>query len=258
MKWIIRIVIVLVLLIGAGLWFGWSQLGNLVRFGIEKGTPPVVQTSVSVQSVKLSPFSGSGIIEGFEIGNPKGFTGPYAMRIGRTEVALDTNSVSREKVVIQHIRITDPEINLEAGLGGTNLKHIADNAKSFVAQQTAPAGAGTSPAAAAPPAGSKDKKTIKLQINELLITGARLSASAAGIVPGADAKITLPEIRLTNLGSGSEGITPAELTALVLRELNTEAAKASASGALKNMLQGGAAKLNTGGLKEGVKGLFGK
>lgn len=257
MKWIIRIVIVLVLLIGAGLWFTWSQLGNLVKFGIEKGTPPVVQTSVSVQNVKLSPFSGSGVIEGFQIDNPKGFTGPYAVRIGRAEVALDTHSVSGDKVVIQLIRITDPEINLEASLGGTNLKHIADNAKDFASRQTASAGTGATNTTA-PAADGRPQKSIKLQVNELLITGAKLSASAAGVVPGADARLTLPDIHLTNLGSGSAGITPAELTAVVLRQLNTEAVKASAGGALKNMLQGGAAKLNTGGLKDGVKGLFGK
>lgn len=248
MKWLIRIVIVLVVIIGAGLWFGWSQLGNLVKFGIEQGTPPVVQTSVSVRHVNVSPFSGSGVIEDFQIDNPKGFTGPYALRIGRAEVGLDLNSVSADKVVIQHIRITDPEINLEAGLGGTNLKHIADNAKNFVSQQTAPAGNAT------PPADGKPKKSVKLQVNELLITGAKLSASAAGLVPSADAKITLPEIRLTNLGTGAAGITPAELTALILRQLNTEAVKASASGALNNMLQGGADKLKTGG----IKSLFGK
>ncbi|MBN8419600.1 MAG: hypothetical protein J0L73_11835 [Verrucomicrobia bacterium] len=253
MKWIIRILIVLVLLIGAGLWFGWTQLDKLVKYGIEQGTPPVVKTSVSVERVKLSPFSGGGVIEGFQIGNPQGFTGPYAVRIGRTEVAVDTNSVSTDKVVIQYIRITDPEINLEGGLSGTNLKHIADNAMSFVSQQTATAG-NAAPAAAAPPAAGQPKKAIKLQVNELLITGAKLSASAAGVVPGADARTTLPEIRLTNLGTGTAGITPAELTALVLRQLNTEAVKASASGALKNMLQGGTEKIKTGGLK----GLFGK
>ena len=255
MKWIIRIVIVLVLLVTGLLWFGWSQLGNLVKFGIEQGTPPVVQTSVTVQHVSLSPFSGTGVVEGFQIGNPKGFTGPYAVRIGRTEVAVDTSSVSADKVVIQHIRITDPEINLEAGLGGTNLKHIADNAKNFASQQTAAAGKSAPSAAAPPPAADgKPQKSVKLQVNELTITGAKLSASAAGIVPGADAKVTLPDIRLTNLGSGGAGITPAELTAMVLRQINTEAAKASASGALKNLLKGGEAKLNPGGLK----GLLGK
>lgn len=254
MKWIIRIVIVLVVLIAAGLWFGWSQLGNLVKFGIEKGTPPVVQTSVTVSAVKLSPFSGTGVIEGFQIGNPKGFTGPYAVRIGRAEVALDTKSVSTDKIVIQYIRITDPEINLEAGLHGTNLKQIADNAKSFAAQQTSKVEGKSAESKPAPAADGKPQKSVKLQVNELLITGAKLSASVAGVVPGANAKATLPDIKLTNLGSDSSGISAAELTSLVLHEISTEAAKASAGGSLKNLIQGGESKLGTGGLK----GLLGK
>ncbi len=257
MKWIIRVVVVLVVLIGAALWFGWSQLGSLVKLGIEKVTPPVVQAGVTVQQVKLSIFSGIGAIEGFEIGNPKGFTGPYAVRIGRVEVALNTKSVSTEKIVLQHIHINDPEINLEAGLGGTNLQHIANNAKSFASQQAAHSGKGEA-SQAAPAADSKPAKPINFQVNELLITGAKLSASVAGVVPGAEAKLTLPEIRLTNIGSDGAGISPAELTALIFSHISTEAAKASASGSLKNLLQGGAEKLNTGGVKEGLKGLFGK
>jgi hypothetical protein len=258
MKWLIRIAVLLAVLIMAALWFGYSQIDRLIKLGIEKGTPPVVQTDVTVQSVKLSPFSGVGVIEGFEIGNPKGFTGARAVRLGKAEVALDTSSVSNEKIVIQHIRITDPEINLEAGPGGTNLKHIADNAKNFVSRQTA----ATADKTSAPPSDeSKPKKSVKLQVNELLITGAKLSASAAGIAPGADARVTLPEIRLTNLGSGTAGISPAELTALILSRISTDAAKASASGQLKNMLQGSGAKIETDGLKNGVDGikkLFGK
>ncbi len=256
MKWLIRIVVVLVVLIAAGLWFAWSKLDSLVKYGIESGTPPVVQTSVSVDSVKLSPFSGTGVIEGFVIGNPKGFTGPRAVRVGLADVALDTNSVTTDKIVIKHIRITDPEINLEAGLGGTNLKHIADNAKNFVSQQT---GGAAGKESAAPAAGDgKPKKDLKLQVNELLITGAKLSASAAGIVPGANANVTLPDIRLSNLGSGGMGISPAELIAQVLSRISTEAAKASASGQLKNLLQGSGAKIEGGGLKGAAKQLFGK
>ncbi|MFO1482293.1 MAG: hypothetical protein U1F71_02920 [Verrucomicrobiaceae bacterium] len=251
MKWIIRIVIVIAVLAIALLWFGYSNLNKLVKMGIESGTPPVVQTDVTVDSVSLSPFSGTGSVEGFVIGNPKGFTGPRALRIGKADVALDTTRSTTEKIVIKHIRIIDPEINLEAGLGGTNLKHISDNARAFVEKQTG----GSSP----PPAAEKGKKDkpIKLQIDELLISGAKVTASAAGIVPGAKGSATLPEIRLTGLGSGGAGISPAELISQVLSRLSTEAAKASASGQLKDLLQGSQGKLD-GNLKDGVKKLFGR
>lgn len=253
MKWIIRIIIVLVLLIGAALWYGWSQLGNLVKYGIEQGTPPIVQTAVTVDQVLLSPMSGSGVIEGFAIGNPTGYSALPAVRLGRAELALDTGSVNRDKIVIKYIRITAPEFNLEAGLGGTNLKQIAKNAQSYVAQQDKGAPTPATPAASSPP-----KRAVKLQVNEFLITGAKLSASAAGLLPGVDAKATLPDIRLVNLGTGVDGITPAELIAEVLNQISTEAIKASAGGTLKNLLQGGEVKLNTGALEDGMKKLFGK
>lgn len=255
MKWLVRIVIVLVILIAALLWLGYSQIDRLIKLGIEAGTPPVVQTSVTVVSVKLSPFSGTGLIEGFEIGNPQGFTGPRAMRIGRTEVALDTSSVSGDKIIIKHIRIADPEINLEAGLGGTNLKHIAKNAQDFVTRQSAMTSGQGGSSSPVPVDDGTPKKSVKLQVDELLITGAKLSASAAGLVPNANASVTLPDIRLTNLGSGGMGISPAELTALVLSRISTEAAKASASGQLKNLLQGSGVKIESDGLKNGVDGV---
>ncbi len=254
MKWLIRIVVVLAVLVVAVAWFFWTQLDNLIKFGIEQGAPPVVQTSVKVDKVQLSPFSGTGLVEGFVIGNPKGFNGPYALRVGRAEIALDTGSVSKDKLVIKSIRIADPEINLEAGPSGTNLKHIAENAKNFAAKESA---AMTGADNAGPSAGDseKPKKKLKLQVDELVITGAKVSASAAGIVPGANASAKLPEIRLTNLGTDAGGITPADLTSLLLNRLSSDAAKASIGDQLKGILEG---KLEGSGLKEGMKKLLGK
>ncbi len=253
MKWVFRILVVLVAVVGALLWFFWSQLDQIIKYGIEKGAPPVVQTSVTVEKVRLSPFSGTGLIEGFVIGNPKGFSGPYAVRVGKAEIALDTQSVSGDKLVIKFIRISDPEINLEAGPSGTNLKHIAENAKSFAAKESA---ALTGGGVGASYSGSqKQKKEMKLQVNELVITGAKVKASAAGLLPGAEASAKLTDIHLTNLGVGEGGISPADLTAQVLNRLSTETTKASVGGAVKGLLEG---KLESGALKEGLKGLLGK
>lgn len=256
MKWIIRIVVVLVVLVAALVWFAFSQMDRLVKAGIETATPPVVLTAVTVGEVKLSPFSGSGLIENFVIANPEGFSGPYALRIGKADVALDTSASNPEKIVLKHIHLIDPEIHLEVGLNGTNLKQIAKNAEAFAGgeakAQPAAAAAQTQSAPDAPP-----EKALKLQINELIIRGARVSAGTS-LVQGAKAEATLPEIRLSDIGSGPEGISPAALTAKVLSVLSTEAAKHGASGSLKNLLNGGDAGGGTGGLKDGMKKLFGK
>lgn len=253
MKWIIRIVVVLLVLVAALLWFAFSQMDRLVKTGIETATPPVVLTAVTVGEVKLSPFSGSGIIENFVIANPEGFSGPYALRIGKADVALDTSASNPEKIVLKHVHIIDPEIHLEMGLQGTNLKQIAKNAETFAMGEARPRANAAAQAAPGAPA----EKALKLQINELLIRGARVSAGTS-LVQGAKAEATLPEIRLSDIGSGPEGISPAALTAKVLSVLSTEAAKHGASGSLKNLLNGGDSGGGTGGLKDGMKKLFGK
>ena len=253
MKWIIRIVLVLVLLVAALLWFAFSQIDRIVKVGIEKATPPVVLTDVTVGAVKLSPFSGTGFIENFVIGNPQGYTGPYALRIGKADVALDTTTTSESKIVLKHIHIIDPEIHLEAGLNGTNLKQITRNAEAFANGAKASSAAVTGQSSSAPAA----EREVRLQINELVISGARVSADTS-LVQGATAEATLPEIRLTNIGDGTEGITPAALTAKGLDILSTEAAKHSASGSLKNLLKEGDTGGGAGALKDGMKKLFGK
>lgn len=253
MKWIIRILVVLLVLVAALLWFAFSQMDRLVKTGIETATPPVVLTAVTVGEVKLSPFSGSGIIENFVIANPEGFSGPYALRIGKADVALDTSASNPEKIVLKHVHIIDPEIHLEMGLQGTNLKQIAKNAETFAMGEARPRANAAAQAAPGAPA----EKALKLQINELLIRGARVSAGTS-LVQGAKAEAALPEIRLSDIGSGPEGISPAALTAKVLSVLSTEAAKHGASGSLKNLLNGGDSGGGTGGLKDGMKKLFGK
>ena len=58
----------------------------------------------------------------------------------------------------------------------------------------------------------------KLQVDELVITGAKVNVSVKG-TGGLAVPITLPHIHLTNLGQGPEGITARELTETVLSEI---------------------------------------
>ncbi|MBL9132849.1 MAG: hypothetical protein JNG86_16695, partial [Verrucomicrobiaceae bacterium] len=80
MKWIIRIAILLALVIAALLWFGYSQIGTLIKYGIETAGPQVLKVPVTVRKVGVS-FSGSGSVEDLELGNPEGFTGPKSLKV---------------------------------------------------------------------------------------------------------------------------------------------------------------------------------
>ena len=256
MKWFIRILVVLAVLIAGLLWFGYSKIDDLLKLGIEKAGTEALQVPVKLDKVSLSMFSGAGALEGLEIGTPAGFSAPRTLRLGKAEIAINTSASKEDRIVIQHIRLNEPDINLEVGPGGTNLSQIAKNARA-TADSLAAASPPSGAAAASPAA---PEKTIKLQVDEVLITAAKVNASA-GVLPGAKAVVTLPEIKLTGLGTGPEGLTPAELTAVILSKLSEEAAKAGAGGAVENLLKGGNIKVDTQELKQGVnelKKLFGK
>jgi len=258
MKWFIRILVVLAVLIAGLLWFGYSKIDDLLKLGIEKAGTEALQVPVKLDKVSLSMFSGAGALEGLEIGTPAGFSAPRTLRLGKAEIAINTSASKEDRIVIQHIRLNEPDINLEVGPGGTNLSQIAKNARATADSLAAASpSSGTAPAPAPPAA---PEKTIKLQVDEVLITAAKVNASA-GVLPGAKAVVTLPEIKLTGLGTGPEGLTPAELTAVILSKLSEEAAKAGAGGAVENLLKGGNIKVDTQELKQGVnelKKLFGK
>jgi hypothetical protein len=255
MKWFIRILVVLAVLIAGLLWFGYSKIDDLLKLGIEKAGTEALQAPVTIQKLKISMFSGAGTIDGLEIGTPTGFSVPCSLRINQADIAINTSASKEDRIVIQHIRFNEPDIHLEVGPGGTNLSQIAKNARA-TADSVAPP-SGTAPAPASP---ETPGKNLKLQVDEILITGAKVNASA-GLLPGAQASVPLPEIKLTGLGAGPKGLTPAELTAVILSKLSEEATKAGAGGAVESLLKGSNIKVDAQELKQGVnelKKLFGK
>lgn len=259
MKWFIRILVVLAVLIAGLLWFGYSKIDDLLKMGIEKAGTEALQAPVTIQKLKISMFSGAGTIEGLEIGTPTGFSVPCSLRINQADIAINTAASKEDRIVIQHLRFNEPDIHLEVGPGGTNLSQIAKNARA-TADSITPAAPEAKQSSSPVLRPKQPQKELKLQVDELLITGAKVNASA-GVLPGAQASVTLPEIKLTDLGAGPEGLTPAELTAVILSKLSEEATKAGAGGAVESLLKGSNIKVDSQELKQGVnelKKLFGK
>lgn len=74
------------------------------------------------------------------------------------------------------------------------------------------------------PAGEKPAK--KIEVDDLLITGAKVHVS----IGGSEMTLPLPDIHLTDLGKGEGGLTPADLTKRVLSAITTSTLKAVVSG----------------------------
>ena len=215
-KLLVRICIVLVILIILGVVAVGVFLDSAVKRGIETVGPMLTKTEVKLDSVSISLLSGSGKIKGLLVGNPSGFKTPSAIQVGSAALALQPGSVLSDKVIIKSINLQAPEITFETDLRGNNLSSLLSN----VQAATGGAEQGNSKAA--------NKAQRKLQVDDFLITGAKLHVSVSAL-GGQSATVPLPEIHLSGLGQGPDGITAAELTKVVLQEVEKSAVQVAGS-----------------------------
>lgn len=199
-KLILRIALVLVVLVVLAIVGIGLSLNTAIKKGVETLGPQITKVDIQLAGVNLSLFSGSGSVKGLVIGNPEGYKTPNAISVGSTSVSVSPGSLLSDKIVVKSIRVEAPEITFELGPGGSNLQKIQANLESTL-------GAGGS---ASPPATGEKKPAKKLQVDEVVITGGKVTLGAA-LLGGKITEAPLPEISLKDLGTGPEGITGAEL-----------------------------------------------
>jgi hypothetical protein len=213
---IILVVLILAMTVGVTIF-----IGPIIKTGIETIGPKITQVSVKLDAVDVSLLSGRAAIKGLVVGNPEGFTTPEAIKLHRAEITLDPLSVTKPKVVIRAIHVESPEITFDGGPKSNNLNKIMENVNA-VAQKAAPAPGQktTTPA----PGTNTQPPAPKIQVDDFLITGAKVHVHLTGLM-NKEMTVTIPDIHLTNLGQGTDGITPAELVRVVLNQINLSTIK---------------------------------
>jgi len=209
--------VVVILLIVAVVAVGLS-LNGAIKKGVETFGPQIAKVPVTVDGVSLSLFSGSGAVKGLVVGNPEGYKTDHAMSVGLASVAISPGSLLSDKIVVKSILIEAPQVTFELGPGGNNLQRIQENL----------GGSATGTPEAPKPTGEKapaeSKPAKKLQVDEVVISGGKVTLGMAAL-GGKLIEAPLPEIRMSNLGQGPEGITGAELGKEILSQINRGAIK---------------------------------
>ena len=221
-------------------------LGKIVKKGVNTVGPKITQTTLTVDTVDLSLLTGSATVKNLVVGNPAGYKAPNAISVDRTAVSVSPMSVLSDKIVVKSIRLESPEITFEGSLSGNNLSKLLDNVNG-----TAKNGG---PESADKTAAASNQPGKKLEVDDLLITGAKVHGTLV-MVGGREVTLPtlpLPDIHLTDLGKGPEGITSTELTKDVLSEVVAGTLKAVGSAALnvgkdaENLGKEGVKKITTG------------
>jgi len=213
-KRLLQIGIAVVILLVIGLVALTLSLDRIVKTGVETVGPQVAKVEVKLAGVSLSFFSGKGEIKGLVVGNPEGYKTESAIKVGGVSVVVKPSTVFSDKILVESINVSGPEVTFEGGLTGNNLKKILANIDSSLGGGSG----GTN---------TTQTSSTKLQVNDLMITGGKINVAVPGLAK--TTTVPLPAIHLTDLGKDSDGITAADLSKRIIGAILENSTKAVGS-----------------------------
>lgn len=193
---------------------GLQNLDQIIKVAIETVGPRVTGTPVTLSAVKLEITNGRGELHGLQINNPKGYSSPYAFYLGEVALQVDPKSLAGDVVVIKEVLIDGAKLIAEQkGLKEINLQDLMDNMNQ---------GSSTSAPTEEAPAASGDSGVL-LIIEKLSLVNndAKVITSQWG-----ESRLSLPDIKLTNIGKKEGGLTPEQIGPAIMRPLLKQAKRA--------------------------------
>jgi len=226
---------VLVLVAGALLLLT-QNLDILVKRAIENYGSETAGTAVRVADVSIVIRDGRGTLRGLTVANPPGYSPAPLFALNDIDLTIDTLSLTSKVPVIEELRIGATAFRYELDAEGhSNLGMLQRNVKS-----SAKSGGG-----------NQEKGAEKrLKIKRLVIADGEATLELGPLGIGrAIAKV--PGATLTDLG-GEQGLTPQELSQVVLNALGKNLEKALADAGLQRLLR------DKGGTKidQAIRGLL--
>ncbi len=215
--------VVAVVLIAAVIYLLFSNLNMLLAKEIEKNGNEVTQTSVKVSGVDVSIRKGRGSIKGLAVASPEGFEASKAFSLEDITLDIDIKSLREDPIVIDEIRIHAPVVYAEVTKTGAS--NIGELRKRVEAYGAGKGGDG----------GGPDGPVKRIRIRQFVFERGKIEvdASALGIEKRT---ITLPEIRLDNVG-GAGGALPDEIAKIIIMTVAGKAVSKVASSETQKLIE---------------------
>jgi hypothetical protein len=210
-------VIVLVLVIGVAglLWYGYSNIDNILHTAVERFGSDVTDTKVSLQDTSVDLQGGRVQFNDLVIANPTGYTTDYAFALGTIAVQVVPHTVGtgpNDVVVIDEITIDGASIIAELkGLRESNLQQLYDNIQDSL------------PAAEEPPAAEPEPPTVytgpNFRVRQFQFSNADIALVSEQF---GERTLNMPTVSASDVG-GESGLPPRELTAALMRQVLEQA-----------------------------------
>lgn len=214
-KWIVGGGSLIIAVIIVAIVLAVLNLGDIIKAATETYGPKITKTEVKLGSADISILSGSGELNDFLLGNPKGFSMPSALECKTIRVKVVTDSLTSDKIIIEEVFIDGPIISYEKKGRTDNFKTILNNINKTVAGEKKQDKGAT----------SETGSEKKIQINNFIVKNGKINLAGPMAKAFGDESmgIDLPDIHLKDIGKDKD-TTPAEAFALVLKEMTGDIA----------------------------------
>lgn len=227
--------LVLVALLGLGGFFVYQNLGGWVRTEAQRIASDAAGVEVSIGDINVLFNDKTVEVKNIKVANPKGFEGLHAIQLGNIRATAEV--LSRDKIVLKEVVASGEIINLESRLDKVNLRELLKGIQSRNAAKSKPS--------------TSDMKAPKVVIKELRIERGELNSSLSALGKKTSGKLTVPEIRMYNVGEGKGSNNASQVAAKIIQEiLNKSIQTAAQQGVIQGTIQ------DVGkGLADSVKGM---
>ena len=214
-KSILIILVVLVVVLAAGLFYLTSNMNGIVASLIEEQGSAATGTAVGVDGVDIRVSDATAALAGLSVANPAGFNG-NAIELGGFSVTLDPKSLTEDTIVIKDVSVDGARVNVVQQGTKNNLRELLKGLQAGDSGETAP---------------ETQESGKKIIIERFSLIGASASVSMAEL--GEDREVTLPDLTLTDIGKATGGATGAQVAQQILKPVIESAMTSATAGAIK-------------------------
>jgi hypothetical protein len=199
-----------------------QNLDGVVKRAIERYGSETAGTAVRVDDVSIALRKGRGTLRGLTVANPTGFSATPLFALNDITLTISPGSLASEVPVVDELRIGATAFRYELDQAGrSNLgvlqKQMKNQAREGVDEQ-------------------KQSSAKRIRIKRLVIADGEAIFELGQLGIGR-ATARVPGVTLTDLG-GKRGLTPQELSKVVLEALTKNLEKSVSEMGLQRLLRG--------------------
>lgn len=186
-------------------------IDSIARRGVEYAATFALGVNTQLKSMHIGLLNGQVSLGGLNVANPldQGFTSDHFLTLNQGRVEVSLGSLMKDQVVVPELTLSGLDMNLEKKNGKANYQVILDNLSGGEKAKDQPK----------PEPSTKGGK--KFIVNELTLSNIVIHADLLPVGGSlTKASLTIPEIKLQNIGSESKGgVVLSDLSGIIIQAI---------------------------------------